>query len=175
MKERNNTDKYVLLLFIAVMASGMLLGWLLRGQKSPVIEEKFKTDTLVIRDTILRTEPFMVTKRIKEIVEVPIVDTLTIRDTLYARMERHEVAYSDDTTYYAVVSGIEPSLDTLRIYLKSKVVTNTIVRDVKSPARLGISAMLGYGYSYGVNQRFSPYIGIGFSYQIISFDKHKTQ
>lgn len=65
--------------------------------------------------------------------------------------------------YKAYISGYHASLDSIKLYRETKVITNTIQPKTK---RWGISLQAGYGYN---GAEFKPYIGIGVSYNIFAF------
>ena len=65
--------------------------------------------------------------------------------------------------YKAYISGYHASLDSIKLYRETKVITNTIQPKTK---RWGISLQAGYGYN---GREFKPYIGIGVSYNIFAF------
>ena len=66
--------------------------------------------------------------------------------------------------YRAVVSGYQPSLDDLLIYQPSQV-----VRIKDKPKRWGIGVQVGYGMTVNGKPQFTPYIGIGVSYNLFQF------
>ena len=65
-----------------------------------------------------------------------------------------------DSSYEAWVSGYEPRLDSINIFNK------TIIRSVYKTKRWGLGVNGGYGYT---KEGFSPYIGIGIQYNLISW------
>lgn len=65
--------------------------------------------------------------------------------------------------YKAYISGYHASLDSIKLYRETKIITNTIMPKTK---RWGISLQAGYGYN---GTEFKPYIGIGVSYNIFAF------
>ena len=72
----------------------------------------------------------------------------------------------EDSTYTAYVSGYRPQLDSLIFRMPREVVT---VRECSKPKRWGIGVQVGYGMSVNGTPQFSPYIGIGVSYNLFSF------
>ena len=72
----------------------------------------------------------------------------------------------EDSTYKAYVSGYKPSLDSIFFYPKTEV--QTIVKKTK-PKRWGIGVQVGYGLTLQPQPKFSPYIGVGISYNIFNF------
>lgn len=65
--------------------------------------------------------------------------------------------------YKAYISGYHASLDSIKLYRETKVITNTIMTKTK---RWGVSLQAGYGYN---GREFKSYIGIGVSYNIFAF------
>lgn len=112
---------WVLLL---VLLFGTALGFFLRGkyQKHEVLVQ---TDTLTFRETITIEHP-PVEKHIitKETMLVEVRDTVTIHDTTYVVLNKEVKEYRDES-YFAVVSGYQPSLDFIEVYPETKVVTST--------------------------------------------------
>ena len=62
------------------------------------------------------------------------------------------------------MSGINPCLDSIEVYRKMVYETRTITHYTK-PSRISIGLQGGYGYG---RNGFSPYIGIGISYNLIN-------
>ena len=79
---------------------------------------------------------------------------------LYIEIPMEQKHYAD-STYDAWVSGYKPSLDSLKIYSTSKIIT---IRDKRKPWSIGPQAGLGVGLS-----GLTPYIGIGITYSIWEF------
>ena len=134
-------------------------------------ESTTKADTVFIRDTFLIRQPAPSAKRITDTLLLTITqtDTLTIHDTLYLSLPREQRIYSDDN-YTAWVSGFRPCLDSLKIYPQHQVITNTVTYPKPRPKRWGIGLQVGYGAAVNGNQIVtSPYIGVGVSYNIITF------
>ena len=121
-----------------------------------------KTDTLVVRDTVTMTELVPVIRRVTDTVRVE-VQTIQ-HDTVSVLLPREEVVYQD-TSYYAVISGFQPRLDTLSVYPETR--TIYIEKTIREPTKhwgLGIQGGVGAGIS-----GFTPYIGIGVSYNLLSW------
>lgn len=69
--------------------------------------------------------------------------------------------------YDAWVSGYMPSLDSINVYQRTEYITETITRkERRKPWGIGIHA--GYGYDFK-SKTAAPFIGVGISYDIISF------
>lgn len=125
------------------------------------------TDTLVLTDTIIKFNP--------KPYKVTIIDTIYLPqqpqkpqkpqqpqiDTLI----RQEVTYKD-STYTAVVGGIEPYLKSIEIYPKTIYVNNNTTTTIKVRSRFGLGLQAGYGLS---RNGLQPYIGIGVQYNFIQW------
>lgn len=113
---------YVILLILGIVA-----GWLCRGYHFRD-EVEVQTDTLYVPDTVF-IEKFVV-KEVKETdtMYVAVRDTVVKNDTTYIPLPRESKTYGDER-YTAVVSGYQPSLDRLEIYLENQVVTKYVVKE----------------------------------------------
>ena len=71
--------------------------------------------------------------------------------------------------YDAWVSGYEASLDSIKVYSKERIVTETVTVTKKARTkRWGIGFTGGYGYDFN-SKTAAPYVGVGVSYNIITF------
>lgn len=77
----------------------------------------------------------------------------------------------EDSTYKAYVSGFNPSLDSIFVYPRKEV--QTITNKVNDKSRWSVSVQVGYGLTLTKQPTFSPYIGIGVSYNLYTFKKLK--
>ena len=158
--------KYILLGVIAGMVICLLNGWASchRTTNKEVITI---TDTLVLTDTIIKFQP--------KPYKVTIIDTIYLPqqpqkpqkpqkpqiDTLI----RKEVTYKD-STYTAVVGGIEPYLKSIEIYPKTIYVNNNTTTTIKVRSRFGLGVQAGYGYG---RNGLQPYVGVGVQYNLIQW------
>ena len=122
------------------------------------------TDTLVLTDTIIKFQP--------KPYKVTIIDTIYLPqqpqipqkpqiDTLI----RQEVIYKD-STYTAVVGGIEPYLKSIEIYPKTIYVNNNTTTMIKVRSRFGLGVQAGYGYG---RNGLQPYVGVGVQYNFFQW------
>ena len=122
------------------------------------------TDTLVLTDTIIKFQP--------KPYKITIIDTIYLPqqpqqpqkpqiDTLI----RQEVTYKD-STYIAVVGGIEPYLKSIEIYPKTIYVNNNTTTTIKVRSRFGLGVQAGYGLS---RNGLQPYVGVGVQYNLIQW------
>ena len=126
--------------------------------------EIVRVDTLLIRDTITQEMPVYRTNFVRDTI------TMVVRDTIPVFLPI-EVKVYEDSTYRAEVSGVFPSLDKIEVYQRTQVVTKEIERDVLIPVRQrwGIGIQAGYGVSFGSSPCAAPYVGVGLTYNIISW------
>ena len=126
-------------------------------------------DTMYVYDTIMQYKPILEERVVLQKVFVPVVDTMWKHDTLYVYMEKEQVVWQDSLSrVYA--SGILPQIDSVQHFISERVVTREVTQIVKKPCRWGIGVNAGYGCTLNDGRVFaSPYIGIGISYNIISW------
>lgn len=164
-------EKY---LCAAVAALLLMSGGYFMGRRSPRArgpEVIVRTDTLRIRDTLLVERPVPVEVRVVDTMLVAAVDTVQVRvqDTVQVMVQvPRETRVYEDSTFRAQVSGYRPSLDWIEVYPQTTVVTRTIFVD--SRKRWGIGLQAGYGaYFDGGDVSLSPYVGIGISWNILTW------
>lgn len=127
-------------------------------------------DTLYVYDTIFVEKP--VIKKVDIIdtllLPVPITDTLMLHDTVLIHLPIEQRQYSDPR-YTAWVSGYRPQLDSIQIFQRTEFITKE-VKPITKPKRWGIGLQAGYGASI-INKQIqaTPYIGIGISYNILTW------
>lgn len=112
------------------------------------------TDTKPIHDTAYIAKDSLVFVPVDRIIH----DTLS--DTIYLPREVRE--YRADN-YFARVSGVAPSLDYIETY--NTIIKQPITTTIKVKPKWSIGIQAGYGYSKG----FSPYVGIGIQYNILTW------
>lgn len=133
--------------------------------------EPLSRDTVVVThtDTIVREKPVYYAKTVVDTMRIPVTDTLRLRDTLFVDLPREQKEYRD-STYNAWVSGIDPALDSIRVFSNVKCVTVIERVPVEVSRRWGIGVSAGYGASVQEGAvTLSPYIGIGVTYNIITW------
>lgn len=77
----------------------------------------------------------------------------------------------EDSLYRAYVSGYRPNLDSLIIFPRHDIttVTNGYTYPKSRQKRWGIGIHVGYGMTISRTPQFTPYIGFGISYNLITF------
>lgn len=157
----------LILAYIIMGVSGFLLGGYI-GRRMPVISPiepiKDKVDTLFIRDTITVQKPVYLTKTKLDSILVP-ADTVRLHDTLFVYLQREQVVWQDSLSM-VYASGILPQVDSVRHFVEQRVVTIDHFREVTKKTHWGLGINAGYGAS---KDGLSPYIGIGVSYNILSW------
>ena len=134
--------------------------WKARWNARPTVE--VQTDTVFVRDTIREAAPKPQTVKVRDTILVVVADTVFVHrgDSTFVPAMREVKTYAKPD-YYAVVSGVQPSLDFIEIYRKNQVITNTVTKTLPAP-RWSFSAAagptVGYGYTPAGAQ---PFIGVG--------------
>lgn len=129
-----------------------------------------RTDTLIVRDTVIERHPVYVTSRVVDTVRIPLLDTVHVRvhDTLYVTVNREQKYYKGED-YEAWVSGYRPALDSVYVFPETRYVTET-VQVKRKPTRWGIGIQAGYGVALPDGRpQLAPYLGVGISYNFIRF------
>ena len=153
---------------LALIAGAFFVGRC-TATEPPMTGETVRVDTLYRYDTITREMPVFTRVYVRDSIYVTVRDTLHRTDTVWLP---REVKVYEDERYRAEISGYQPSLDRIDIYVQEKIITQdkTQIVEVKRNARWGIGIQAGYG-AY-VNQgmvRTAPYIGVGLSWNILTF------
>lgn len=89
-----------------------------------------------------------------------------VRDSV--EVEITQKVYSDDSTYTAYVSGVDPNLDS--IFVKQREVTHSILEtrtlQVKKFRRWNVGLIGGYGYGFE-SKNIEPFVGVGVTISLI--------
>ena len=153
--------------FLGIMLCSFLIGYGC-GQNQPTINKVERVDTLLIFDTITQYEPILEERVVLEKVTIPVIDTMWIHDTLYVYLEKEQVMWQDSLSrVYA--SGIMPQIDSVQHFITERIVTRELTKIVKKPCKWGIGVHAGYGIQLGEQLRTAPYVGVGVSYNILSW------
>ena len=152
--------KYILLGVVAGIVICLLNGWV-SCHRTADKEVITITDTLVLTDTIIKFQP--------KPYKVTIIDTIYLpqqpQQPQYDTLIRQEATYKD-STYTAVVGGIEPYLKSIEIYPKTIYVNNNTTTTIKVRSRFGLGVQAGYGYG---RNGLQPYVGVGVQYNLIQW------
>lgn len=157
----------VIAIAVALLVAAFLVGRCSAPKYKAETQVVERVDTMLIRDTVIREKPVYRT----EYVFVRDSVRVQVHDTLYISLPRQMRVYQD-SLYRAEVSGVDPTLDRIEVYPQTEIVTRTETRDifVTSRKRWGIGVQVGYGITkQGQSFYPGPYIGVGVSYNILSF------
>ena len=149
-----------LLGFVTCIAICLLNGWA-SCHRTTDKEVITITDTLVLTDTIIKFKPRPYKVTIIDTIYLPQQPQTPQIDTLI----RQEVTYKD-STYTAVVGGIEPYLKSIEIYPKTIYVNNNTTTTIKIRSRFGLGVQAGYGLS---RNGLQPYVGVGVQYNFMQW------
>ena len=160
--------KYILLGVIAGIVICLLNSWI-SCHRTTDKEVITITDTLVLTDTIIKFNPKPYKVTIIDTIYLPQQPQQPQQDTLKQPQQdtliRKEVTYKD-STYTAVVGGIEPYLKSIEIYPKTIYVNNNTTTTIKVRSRFGLGVQAGYGYG---RNGLQPYIGVGVQYNFFQW------
>ena len=164
-------EKYIC---VAVAALLLMSGGYFMGRRSPRArgpEVIVRTDTLRVRDTLVIDRPVPIDTRVTDTLLVAVTDTVQVRvrDTVRVMVQvPRETKLYGDTTYRAQVSGYRPELDWIEVYPQTVYLTKVV--KTQGVRRWGIGLQAGYGaYAAGGQVRLAPYLGVGISYDIMSW------
>ena len=158
-----------ILLAVAVCLLVLLIMWArMRVLKKEV--ERLRNapaDTVLVThiDTIFSEKPVPVYKYVSrtEFVEIK-ADSVridTVKELVF--LPREYLVYKD-STYRAVVSGVQPRLDSIEVYRKTQVQTITKTISVPDRKRWGLGIQAGAGWN---GRKVQPYVGLGVSYDLV--------
>ena len=151
-------------LFLAGFLTGRSVG---RHENDP---KPLPDPQVIHEDVTIEVRPQLIASgTLKETVRVEVRDTVHHHhhDTTYVFDIPREVKVYADSSYRAVVSGLDPRLDSLTIHTyKETILQPYEVTRWKERSRWGLSVQGGYGIGAG---GLTPYIGVGVSYRLLDF------
>ena len=166
--------KYIIPIILALAAIASFASYhkgYVNGKKKAVETIIVQRDTIYQFDTITRLKPVYLTSVVVD--SIPYYVQLPgKRDTILVNLPRTEREYGD-STYHAVVAGVEPELKRIDIFQKTQYINNTVYVPTKDTrkqfleldARLvwdnvpSAPLMLNYGRKMGL---FEAYAGGGY-------------
>lgn len=164
-------------IFIFSMIIGFVVGGLLM-RKCSNTPEVIKTDTVTVTDTMWKDTTIIEKELVPKIIVKKKVDTVYTKegDTLNLvteskKYEKSIVSDKDTCDLEIYTTGINTSLDSLKLRLKTHTITNTIeitkyVEKKKSfKERFHLSPQVGGGYGL-IKRTFDVYVGLGVSYDL---------
>ncbi len=178
----NRYEKVMTILCVILLVVNIGVLWQNHRQKMPVEPPEIKVDSLFIRDTNSFIEPQKEPSPDILIKEIPVpvyvadssaIDSLLnecarlemVSDSLQLVLLRVQRHYSD-STFDAWVSGVDPRLDSIKIYQTNMIITKEIPVIQVKKTRWGLGVNAGYGVGTG---GLTPYVGVGISYNLLSW------
>jgi hypothetical protein len=164
----------------AFLIGALVSGLLVKGHFKAILDTfEPQRDTLYLQDTTKHLRPVSVGSPIltgKDI-KIPLLvflpDSVKEDSTALAHLPdslsllREQVEYKD-STYHAWVSGVSPQLDSIYVFPKHTIITNTVPVPVVKKQRLTVGVQGGVGVVQPFAEPFSPkvgyYAGIGFTW-----------
>ena len=152
-------------IFLAIMAVALFR---IRNLEKKIVELQnahADTVTIVKVDTAFIEKPVPVYKYVSKTEKVVVTDSLFVHDTTekLVFLPREYMVYKD-TNYRAVVSGVQPRLDSIEIYQHNTVQTITKTVKVPDKKRWGLGVNVSAGWD---GKEIKPFVGIGVQYNII--------
>lgn len=158
---------------LGILFLGVLAGWLCRGHFAPDTNVATKIDTLVVRDTFTYPKPTYITRKVTDTIYIiPPKDTVQIHDTIIMFREQR---YYRSNEYQAWVSGIDPELDSIKVFPETRYITRTIENSKKNALYAGAEIMYSDRVATSVLLAYEHrwkylYINAGVGYDV--FGKH---
>lgn len=156
----SKVNKWFLLVFGAIL---ICWGCFLWGQYSVDIPEP---DVKIVVDTVSIERPVPVEKVITATKLIPVkgdtiynesVRVITVHDTAYVALQYQQNHYID-SLYEAWVSGVDPALDSIKVYKTTRTIT------LKEPVRHKLNILLSGNYIYKFPKQEGEFL-IGLEWQ----------
>ena len=165
---RKKTIKIFLLVIVTAAVTAILLSpWLSRERFqsiTPTIDTVIDVDTFNKIDTVKIPNTILVPSKTDTVYQERIQKDTTLQVT----RKTYDID-NDSVGAHVVVSGINPSVDTLSIWSKktSYTVNRTVIKTIpmKDTKRFKIYPTIGVGYGV-FSRKPDMYIGIGFTYNL---------
>lgn len=148
--------------YIIIGIACFALGWFVRptGRQPAVKADTVQAPPIVVTKTVVDT--LLVISPMPYIAWLP-GDTIEVDGCKHLKEAK---TYTDDSTYTAWVSGVRPSLDSIRTYRRTQYTDRYIYRDVvrqPKPKRFGIGLSAGYGVGKG---GLSPVVAVTLNWNL---------
>ena len=158
---------FLLVIVTAAVTAILLSPWLSRerfNSKTNTIDTVIDVDTFTKIDTVNIPHTILVPSKTDTVYQERIAKDTTLQVT----RKTYDID-NDSVGAHVVVSGINPSVDTLSIWSKktSYTVNRTVIKTIpmKDTKRFKIYPTIGVGYGV-FGRKLDMYIGIGFTYNI---------
>ena len=158
---------FILVIVTAALTAILLSPWLSRerfNSKTNTIDTVIDVDTFTMVDTVKIPKTILVPSKTDTVYQ----ERITNDTTLNVTRKTYDID-NDSVGAHVVVSGVNPSVDTLSIWAKktSYSVNKTIIKTIpmKDTKRFKIYPTIGVGYGV-FGRKLDMYIGVGFTYNI---------
>lgn len=123
-----------------------------------------RTDTVVRVDTVVMDHPVPVTVYKDKLVYVPVPDSILVEkhDTTYIALQFEKKEYAD-STYRAVVSGFQPSLDWIEVYQRT-VTIETVMPAKRRHFGFGVTVGPGAVWNGKLHGGFGAVAGVQYTF-----------
>ena len=165
---RKKTIKIFILVIVTAAVTAILLSpWLSRERfqsRTPTIDTVIDVDTFTKVDTVKIPHTILVPSKTDTVYQERIQNDTTLQVT----RKTYDID-NDSVGAHVVVSGVNPSVDTLSIWAKKRSysVNRTVIKTIpmKDTKRFRIYPTIGVGYGV-FSRKPDMYIGVGFTYGI---------
>ena len=165
---RKKTIKIFLLVIVTAAVTAILLSpWLSRERfqsRTPTVDTVIDIDTFTKIDTVKIPKTILVPSKTDTVYQEKIEKDTTLQVT----RKTYDID-NDSVGAHVVVSGVNPSVDTLSIWAKKRSysVNRTVIKTIpmKDTKRFKIYPTIGVGYGV-FGRKLDMYIGIGFTYNL---------
>lgn len=152
-----------------VLGAGFYIGFCTGKHRTgtPDVPE-VQRDTVWVHDTLRIPAPKPKIVHVVDTAYVPVPDTVLVHhhDTAYVPVPISQAYYSAEE-YEAWVSGYRPKLDSLHLNQKTAYIEVPVVKTVTKKTHWGIGIQAGATYMKDAG--IVPYVGIGVSYNPLTF------
>lgn len=157
-------------IIVAFFCVGFIFGYTVcNNRQKTQIETRTDTITTIKVDTIIDTLKVYNTK---DFIRYDTIFVFLEKDTIFVPIEIPIYEYTfKDSLYFIDVEGYNVKMKKIEVYPKTvyKYITRTDkVEKFERDKPFGIGIQAGYGYNIGAKS-FSPYFGLGISYNFIRF------
>lgn len=161
----------ILVIAAVFFASGFFIG---KAVYNKPFEEKVERDTVILHDTIPDYLPMpkdsatikWVTKWLPSATKTDTItkwDYFVVHDSVAVEVPITSKHYGNEQ-YDAYISGFEPNLDSIFVYQKTEIITNTITRTVKENKHFFLD--VGAGCEYKFNDKSAvPFAELGLKFK----------
>lgn len=157
-----------ILIAVAMLLIGIVAGVLFRvffPKEETELEVAAPPDTVFVPETVVIEKPVPKYVKVTETKYVKVTDTLWREGELMMPLPWETKTYGDER-YTAVVSGYEPSLDRLEIYIENQVVTKYLIPAPQKEKKHSLYAGLGVEFGNINNHFVGVPLSLEYGYQV---------